>query len=317
MKDPAPGTALPRLTHRERVFRAMSGQTVDRVACGEFFVSDEFVRAFLSLPPGEPVRFPHHHQLVQELDLDIASIILSGGWGAPEQPDQDRALEALGRWAAEGDHYLVALIDGPFSAAALARGFNMLLHYVRGAPHLARELFRQGAEATRVIAQAVRDAGADGVILGEDIAYGRSTYISPDDLRSLYFPELANAVRQVRTLGLSVWFHSDGNLNSVWQDLAECQLDGIQGMEPEAGMQIETTRQAVGADLTLWGNLAFDFLSQPHTMQEIEDQVHALCQRACPSPAARFVFGSCAGLVRGMDPQTVRRVYQTLRALTF
>ncbi len=288
--------------HRARVIQTLAGGRADRIPRGEFFIADEFVRAFLRLPPTRPVEFRQQHAVVEQLDLDIASVAFSTGWGALEQPNEDAVLDALVRWSTEGERFVFALIDGPFSAAAKARGFSMLMHYVRGAPEAARDLFRRGADETRIIAQAARDAGADGVILGEDIAYGSRTYIAPADLRDLYFPALRAAARDLRDFGLAVFFHSDGNLNAVLDDLAASELDGIQGLEPEAGMDLETTRQRVGDTLTLWGNLGFDFLASPAETLPVET-LHAA------SLHERYIFGSCAGLVQGMNVETVRRVY--------
>jgi uroporphyrinogen decarboxylase len=293
------------ITHRERVIQSLRGEVTDRIARGEFFFADEFVRAFLHFD-GD-VEFQHRQAVVEQLDLDIAPVAFSEGWGATTQPDDDRALEALMRWRAESDRFIFAVIDGPFSAAVKARGFEMLMRYVHSAPQFAQEDFQRGAEETLVTAQAVRDAGADGVVLGEDMAYNRSTFFSPKQLRELYFPELRRAARGIRALGLAVFFHSDGNLNAVLDDLAASELDGIQGLEPAAGMQIGAVRERVGNSLTLWGNLSFDFLGAARTDREIDAAVRAI--ESANGGRARLILGSCGGLVEGMSVETVKRLY--------
>lgn len=323
-------------THRERIRKTLRGERTDRIPRGEFFIADEFVRAFLRMPtagddalsrclesiaPWRSMRddaseatFRQQRAVVEQLGLDIAPVAFSAGWGAPAQPDEDRALDFLTRWRAESERFVFALIDGPFSAAVKARSFAGLMHYVRGAPHLARDLFARGADETRVLARALRDAGADGVILGEDIAFGKTTYLAPNDLRDLYFPALRELAREVRALGLVVFLHSDGNLNAILDDLAACELDGLQGLEPESGMRIGAVRARVGDALTLWGNLSFDFLSAPRTDAEIESALTSL-----PTPATgvggevgKFIFGSSGGLVQGMHIETVQRIYRAL-----
>jgi uroporphyrinogen decarboxylase len=292
-------------THRERVLQTLRGELTDRIPRGEFFVADEFVRAFLALD-GD-IQFRHHQAVVEQLDLDIASIPFSAGWGALNQPDEDRALESLLRWRGERDRFVFALIDGPFSAAVKARGFEMLMRYVHSAPQFAREDFQRGAAETRVVAQAVRDAGADGVILGEDMAYNQSTFFSPAQLRELYFPELRQVAHDLRALGLAVFFHSDGNLNAILDGLAGSELDGIQGLEPEAGMQIGATRERIGNALTLWGNLGFDFLSAARTDAEIAATLREI--ETTHGARSRLILGSCGGLVEGLNVDTVRRIY--------
>ncbi len=290
------------MSHRERIARTLRGEQPDRMTRGEFFIAAEFARAFLAVE-GD-LEFRHYQTVVEQLDLDIASVAFSAGWGATEQPDEDRALDALVRWRGESDRFVFALIDGPFSAAVKARGFEMLMRYVHRAPSFAREDFQRGAAETRVTAQAVRDAGADGVILGEDMAYNQSTFCSPPQLRELYFPELRQTARDLRALGLTVFFHSDGNLNGILDDLAASELDGIQGLEPEAGMQVGAVRARVGGALTLWGNLSFDFLSAARTDPEITAAIDAI-----KAVRGKMILGSCGGLVHGLNVDTVRRVY--------
>ncbi|HEX9074389.1 MAG TPA: hypothetical protein VF932_01360, partial [Anaerolineae bacterium] len=72
--------------HREHILETLRGGRADRIPCGEFFISDEFVRDFFSLKETGAVEFSHHRALVETLDLDIASVSFSAGWGALEQP---------------------------------------------------------------------------------------------------------------------------------------------------------------------------------------------------------------------------------------
>lgn len=282
------------MTPRERILNTLRGAPTDRLARGEFFIADEFLRAF---PP------PHTlEHVITELDLDLVSIPFSAGWGTYQQPDEDRALNAVMEWHAR-DRFVFALIDGPFSAAVKQTGFDALMRYTHILPEVAREAFQRGAEETRIVAQAARDAGVEGVILGEDIAYNRGTFFNPRALAILYFPVLHETVRALHALGLVVFFHSDGNLDAVLDDLARCELDGLQGLEPEAGMSLARVRQRVGEYLTLWGNLSFDFLRAERTDTEIAQTLAALTQNS-----GKLILGSCGGLVAGLDVETVRRV---------
>lgn len=283
------------MTPRERILNTLRGAPTDRLARGELFIADEFLRAF---PP------PHTlEHVVAELDLDLVSIPFSAGWGTYQQPDEDRALEAVMQWR-ERERFVFALIDGPFSAAVKQTGFDALMRYTHALADVAREAFQRGADETRIIAQAARDAGAEGVILGEDIAYNRGTLFNPRALATLYFPVLRETVCALHALGLVVFFHSDGNLNAVLDDLATCELDGLQGLEPEAGMSIAHVQQRVGNHLTLWGNLSFDFLRAERTDAEIA-QTLAFAQNS-----GKLILGSCGGLVTGLNVETVRRVYR-------
>ncbi len=293
------------MNHRQRVLHTLTDQPIDRVARGEFFIADEFVRAFLSRPAAAAIDHADRAVVIEQLDLDIAAVSFSDGWGALQQPDQDRALESVMRWHAESDRFVFAVIDGPFSAAVKAAGFDALMRYTHSVPNVATEYFQRGADEVRVIAQAVRDAGADGVVLGEDLAFNRATFFSPVELRELYIPALTRLVRQIHDFGLTAFFHSDGNLNAILNDLAACGVDGVQGLEPQANMSMRGVREKVGDALTLWGNLSFDFLGATRTDAEIDQAVQSIIDRN-----GKVILGSCSGLVEGMNCETVRRVYR-------
>ena len=293
------------LPHRDRILQTLRGEPTDRIARGEFFIADDFVRAFLALAAEAIVTHDQRVAVIEQLDLDLAAVSFSEGWGALKQPDEDGALESLMRWKSESDRFVFAVIDGPFIAATRAAGFDAMMQYIHKIPNVAADYYRKGAEEAGVMAQAARDAGADGVVLGEDLAYNRSTFFSPKQLRECYFPALADAVRQMRALGLVVFFHSDGNLNSILPDLAACKFDGIQGLEPAGGMALPSAREKIGNALTLWGNASFDFLSAARSDHEIAQAIQAIT-----AARGKTILGSCAGLVPGMQIETVRRFYR-------
>ena len=295
------------LNHRERVLKTLNGEPIDRIARGEFFLAEEFVRAFLSLADDAPVGHHERAAVVEQLDCDIAAVSFSEGWGALQQPNEDRALESLVRWRAESDRFVVAVIDGPFSAGTKVVGFDAMMKYIHSIPHVATDYYRQGGEDAVGLAQAVRDAGADGVLLGEDLAYNRSTFFSPQQLRDCYFPALADTVQRIHDLGLAVFFHSDGNLKEILADLVASDLDGVQGLEPAAGMSIPSARAQVGNKLTLWGNFSFEFLSDVRSDEEIANALSDITQSG-----EKIILSSCGGLVDGLNIETVRRVYRAI-----
>jgi len=290
---------------RERITRTLRGQPVDRLARGDFFIADDFTRAFLGLAAAAPVAWTHQRNAIAQLDLDIAPVAFSEGWGALDQPDSHHALERIAQWRANETRFIVAVMDGPFSAAIRVQGFNEMMHALHSAPELAREWFQRGAADAQILARAIRQTGADGIVLGEDIAYGRQTYVAPAQLRAVYWETVAWLAREIHALGLAVFYHSDGNLNAVLDDLLKCELDGLQGLEPDGGMEVAATRARVGDALTLWGNLSFDFLSVPRDDAEIRAAIARV-----RGDGRRCILGACGGLVAGMHLETVRRVYE-------
>ena len=63
--------------------------------------------------------------------------------------------------------------------------------------------------------------------LADDIAYKSGPLLSPTWMRTHYFPRLARTVAAAHERGITVLFHSDGNLNEILDDLIEAGIDGL------------------------------------------------------------------------------------------
>ncbi len=103
----------------------------------------------------------------------------SAGWGSPEQPDSEESLYLLQQWQEESDLFVFALIDGPFSAAAKAWGWEGALTHLSAPGRAELEMMAEATLELAEQARALAARGADGILLGDDIAYRRSAYINP------------------------------------------------------------------------------------------------------------------------------------------
>lgn len=289
-----PDTAARR--PREEVRLALAGRWPDRLLRGELVIDDGFVRDFVGLQ-GDAIPWSARLAVSQRLRHDLVVVSFSHGWGAPEQPDPQEASFLLRQWREESDLFVFALVDGPFSAAAKAWGWEGALTRL-SAP--GRAELQVMAEATLELAERARALaahGADGILIGDDIAYRRSAYINPAHLRAGYFPFLTLLVESLHSAGLPAVFHSDGNLWAVLDDLLATGIDGLQGMEPGAGMSLAGVRERVGPELCLWGNVDLGWLAQPLPAEEIAAHVRRLLAPLAGTPA---ILGASGGLMAGV-----------------
>ncbi len=284
------------LTPRRAVQRALAGQWPGRLLRGELVIDDAFVRDFVGLE-GEAIPWAARHAVLQRLHHDLVVVSFSHGWGSPIQPDPDEALFLLREWRAETDLFVFALVDGPFSAAAKAWGWEQaLVRLTRPTPDVPRFMAEAVVEQAEFV-QRLAGAGADGILVGDDIAYRRSAYIQPAALRVSYFPYLTVLVEACQRAGLPVVFHSDGNLWEALADLVATGINGLQGLEPAAGMSLAGVRARVGPDLCLWGNVDVGWLAQPRLAEEITAEVQQLLAPLAGTP---LILGSSGGLMAGL-----------------
>jgi uroporphyrinogen-III decarboxylase len=102
-----------------------------------------------------------------------------------------------------------------------------------------------------------------------DMAYKTSTMFSPDFLRKEFFPRMKKVVEAWHQHGIKVIYHSDGNLMSVMDDIVDTGVDGINPVEPIAGMDIGILRLKYPR-LTLMGGIDCSQLLPYGTLEEVD-----------------------------------------------
>lgn len=283
-------------TSRRAVQRALAGQWPGRLLRGELAIDDPFVRDVIGLE-GEAIPWAARHALLQRLRHDLAVVPFSHGWGSPEQPDPQEALFLLRTWQQESDLFVFALVDGPFSMAVKAWGWEQaLMKLTRPTADLPYFMAEAVVEQAEFI-QRLAEAGADGILLGDDIAYRRSVTVRPAALRQSYFPYLTVLVDACQRAGLPVVFHSDGNLWEVLDDLLATGINGLQGLEPAAGMSLAGVRAKAGPELCLWGNVDVGWLAQPRPAAAITQEINRLLAPLAGTP---LILGTSGGLMAGL-----------------
>ncbi len=298
-------TSLGALTRRRAVQRALAGTWPGRLLRGELVIDDAFVRDVVGLE-GEAIPWAARQAVLDRLRHDLVVVSFSHGWGSPVQPDPDEALFFLREWRSETDLFVFALVDGPFSAAAKAWGWEQaLVKLTRLPPDVPRFMAEAVVEQAEFVQQ-LAGAGADGILIGDDIAYRRSAYVKPAALRQSYFPYLTVLVEACQQAGLPVVFHSDGNLWDVLADLAATGINGIQGLEPAAGMSLAGVRAKVGPELCLWGNVDVGWLAQPRPAAEITAEVQRLLAPLAGTPV---ILGTSGGLMAGLPGAQVEAMF--------
>lgn len=121
-------------------------------------------------------------------------------------------------------------VDGPFQRTVKEHGFIETMRWFYQEEHLEKHFDIYTALAAAELA-AAEEAGADLLILCDDIAYNKGLYFSPQQFTRKVLPlyqRLRNSVKKI-TMG----FHSDGNVEPVLHSMLE-QGYSVFSLEPEA-----------------------------------------------------------------------------------
>ncbi len=98
-----------------------------------------------------------------------------------------------------------------------------------------------------------------GVWVVDDLAFGTGPMISPEALRTHFFPEYRKIAERIHAKDRIFLMHSDGNLWPILPDLIDLGLDVLQPIDPTC-MDIVRVKKEYGDRLCLVGNVPNELL---------------------------------------------------------
>jgi hypothetical protein len=138
-------------------------------------------------------------------------------------------------------------------------------------------------------ARRMQDLGIDAVFTASDIADNHGVFFKPALLRRFILPFLQEWASAVRELGLYAILHSDGNLNSCLEQIADSGVHALQAIDPVAGMDMAESKSRIGDRLTLCGNIDCGLLLTASLERVFESTRNLL--ETC-KPGGRLVLGA-------------------------
>lgn len=301
-----------------RVSDAIRHRTVWPIVRGEMVIDRRFALDFLSWQSdGAPPAIRSDADLLiaccRSLKLDLVCL-----QSDPIVPDESNlALNPgdIGRFVHSG-LFVFWVVNGVFQAAAARRGMMPLLMEIGKSPREAgAALIRASGRSIAAMARGAA-AGAHGIIIADDIAYRKNTFVSPDFVEHYLLPVWRTQVKSAHDLGVPVFLHSDGNLNPVLPFIVDAGFDGVQCLEAAAGMEIRQIKKKYGDVLCLMGSIDPSLLARPSRTQGSEAQRgrlrRAVTEAVTHARDGGFILGTCSGLHDGMSPKLVGYMFRRI-----
>jgi len=175
---------------------------------------------------------------------------------------------------------VVANVHGGFSSGYLSCGIvKFLMAIFRNPVHIAALITRFTRFWTELAKQLV-DVGVQVIGVGDDLADKHGPFIGLDEWRKFVKPGLAQMVHEVKNRGGLIFFHSDGNINLILDDIAGMGFDGLHSIEPLANMDIGFVKKSYGKRLCLLGNVDCSQTLCFHSLPRVVDETHRTIQQA-------------------------------------
>ncbi|MDP6416864.1 MAG: uroporphyrinogen decarboxylase family protein, partial [Gammaproteobacteria bacterium] len=149
---------------------------------------------------------------------------------------------------------------------------NLLMNMVLE-PDFAEALMDMVLEVHIVIARRAVRAGADVIVLGDDYAHNAGPMMSPELFDKMIRPRLKRMVDVIHEEGAMVIKHSDGNLYPILESIVSCGADGLNPIEPVAGMDLARVKRLVGHRVALVGNVDCGHLLSHDTPEQVRQAV--------------------------------------------
>ena len=211
-----------------------------------------------------------------------------------------RQFEIL-RTTAGDDLMLIGNTGGVLSADYSEEFCEALYFEPEKIDAMAEASLAQGLEYAR----RYRDVGAEAVLTASDIGDNSGLFFNPEQMQRFILPFATRWAREIHSMGLYAIMHSDGQLTSCLDALAETGLDALQAIDATAGMDFSLARKTVGSRLCLCGNVDCGLLLLG-TPDKIYEATVSLLKAQKPSGA--FALGASNAVQKEVPMENYRAV---------
>jgi uroporphyrinogen decarboxylase len=155
------------------------------------------------------------------------------------------------------------------------------------------------------------EAGLDVLVIEDDIATINMPMISPDHFGIFVNHYNRQIVDKAHEKGLKVVRHSDGNLWPLMDTLLETGYDGINPLEPQAGMEIKKVKEYCGDKMCLLGNIDSIDLLPSGTPDQVELAVIQAIKDG--AKGGGLILSSSNSLHPGVNPENCIAMFKAAR----
>jgi hypothetical protein len=236
-----------KVTGLERTMRALSGVVLTPPACGATFMPPEALpRAVAGTPPAAALA-----RAYADARLDFAVVPSWEPWAGTLAASL-RADDAAVFWA----------VPGVLTTALMSVGYPAGLRAIGRAPETLTTALDEAETAMLAAVSAGVAAGADAVLVADDMAGASGPIAPPEYLAGRILPRLARAAAAVRAAGLPALLHSDGDVTLLLPAIATCGFGAVHvaGVRADAFERIAAAARRSG--LVVIGGLGTQALGQ-------------------------------------------------------
>jgi uroporphyrinogen decarboxylase len=202
--------------------------TIDGNGCGHlnhgFYHFTEYI---------SPLRHATSFREIEEYPLAD-----NAGWS-------DAALRAAGAQAHAEGNYAQIFVGHMYENAWQVRGYEPFLMDLLEQREWAELLLDRFCDNNARTAEAAARAGYDCIATGDDVANQNALMFQPELWREVMKPRWARVIAAARAIkpDIHVWYHSDGNVWDILDDLIEIGITILNPVQPECMNPLEVRKR--------------------------------------------------------------------------
>lgn len=228
----------------------------------------------------------------------------------PEAPDALGHLpEVVARY--KGKKAITWIGRDAFFNPSYLRGVEQFLMDMILNPKLVHELIEVCQQYDLRLTERAIKAGVDVVVLGDDYANKDRPVMSPAHFKEFILPGLKRAVDSAHKAGVYVIKHTDGNIWSILDMIVSTGVDGINPIEPAAGMDIGKVKAKYGDRVAVIGNIDCGALLSWGTKDDVRQAVKECIRIA--SPGGGHILASSNSIHSSVKPENYLTMIETAR----
>ncbi len=228
----------------------------------------------------------------------------------PEAPDVLGSIPQIVK-RYKGKKAITALGRDAFFNPAFLRGTDQFLIDMIERPAFVHELIECTLSHDIRAMQRIVQAGVDVVIFGDDYAYKTAPLMSPAHFKEFILPGLKRCVDAAHAAGAYVIKHSDGNIMPILDMIVETGIDGLNPLEPPAGMDIGLIKQRYGRRIALIGNIDCGELLCQAPLAEVRRVTRETIRIA--APGGGYCLSSSNSIHSSVKPENFMAMIETWR----
>ena len=212
----------------------------------------------------------------------------------------------------KGRKFIAYTSKSDFMAATDLRGFSELLVDLVDNPGLVHGILEMASEYYCTVVRRAIEAGADGVMLGDDWAHKTGPFMSPAQFREFFLPYYQRAVQTVKDAGGYLIKHTDGYIWPIMDMIIDAGIDAINPIQPDAGMDIEVVKRKYGHRVCIVGNINCGYTLSDAPLEQVVREVREAIQKA--GPGGGYIMMSSNSLHSSVKPENYRTMVEATRA---